>query len=85
MTTRLLTLLLLLAVPVSLSGCLGSRKNKESPHPAAELEETFKERWVTKRVGEILQAGGAADGLQARRIALQEFQERYEYLRGVER
>ena len=85
MKTRLLTLLLLLAVPVSLSGCLGSRKNKESAHPAAELEETFKERWVTKRVGEILQAGGAADGLQARRIALQEFHERYEYLRGIER
>lgn len=85
MTSRYLALLLLVAVPVSLTGCLGSKKNRETPHPAAELEESFKERWVTKRVGELLQAGAAADGLQARRIALQEFQERYEYIRGVQR
>ena len=32
----------------------------------------------------LLQAGAATDGLQARRIALQEFKERYEYVRGLE-
>lgn len=85
MTPRCLAFLLLLAVPVSLTGCLGSKKNRETPYPAAELEESFKERWVTKRVGELLQAGTATDGLQARRIALQEFQERYEYIRGAKR
>lgn len=85
MTSRCLALLILVAVPLSLTGCLGSKKNRETPYPAAELEESFKERWVTKRVGELLQAGAAADGLQARRIALQEFQERYEYVRGVKR
>jgi len=85
MMMRCLTLLLLLTVPLSLSGCLGSKKKKESAFPAAELEEGFKERWVTKRVGELLQAGAAPDGLQARRIALQEFKDRYEYVRGLER
>ncbi len=85
MTSRCLALLLLVAVPLSLTGCLGSKKNRGTPHPAAELEESFKERWVTKRVGELLQAGAAADGLQARRMALQEFQDRYEYVRGVKR
>jgi hypothetical protein len=85
MTTRCLALLLAFVIlPAALSGCLGSKKTKESPHPAAELEEGFKERWVTKRVGELLQAGTAPDGLQARRIALQEFKERYEYVRGLE-
>lgn len=64
---------------------MAPKKNRESSTPAAELEEGFKERWVTKRVGELLQAGTATDGLQARKIALQEFKERYEYVRGIER
>lgn len=85
MMMRCLTLLLLLAFPLSQTGCLGSKKNKGSAFTAAELEEGFKERWVTKRVGELLQAGTASDGLQARRIALQEFKDRYEYVRGIAR
>lgn len=85
MMSRCLALLLLIVVPVSMTGCLGSKKKRDTPHPAAELEESFKERWVTKRVGELLQAGAAADGLQARRVALQEFRDRYEYVRGKER
>lgn len=86
MTTRHLPLLLvLLFTPFAVSGCLGSKKTKDSPYPAAELEEGFKERWVTRRVGELLQAGTATDGLQARRIALQEFKDRYEFVRGLER
>jgi len=85
MTRRLPLFLLLIVMPLALTGCLGSKKNRESSTPAAELEEGFKERWVTKRVGELLQAGTATDGLQARKIALQEFKERYEYVRGIER
>ncbi|GAB1489759.1 hypothetical protein MASR2M8_22130 [Opitutaceae bacterium] len=49
------------------------------------MEEAFKERWVTKRVGELLQAGAAPDGIQARRMALSEFRDRFEYIRGVDR
>lgn len=78
-------LLVLIALLPGLSGCLSSRKPKETTTIAAELEEGFKERWVTKRVGELLLNGAATDGLQARRMALQEFRERYEYLRGDER
>jgi len=82
MTQTWRLLLVLIALLPGLSGCLSSRKPKESATIAAELEEGFKERWVTKRVGELLLSGAAPDGLQARRMALQEFQERYEYLRG---
>lgn len=82
----LLPLLLLLLVPALFStGCLGSRRNAETNAIAAELEEGFKERWVARRVGELMQSGAATDGLQARRLALQEFSERYEFVRGIER
>ena len=78
-------LIVLLAVAAGLSGCASSRPAREQATSAASLEEAFKERWVTKRVGELLLAGTASDGIQARRLALQEFRDRYEYVRGVDR
>ena len=85
MKASLAILTVLLALSLVSSGCRGSKRNPVSQTPAAELEEGFKERWVTRRVGELLQSGAASDGIQARRLALLEFSERYEYLRGVER
>jgi len=84
MSPRLL-LIILLALGAGLSGCASSGEREGPSTSAAQLEEAFKERWVTKRVGELLLQGAAADGLQARRLALQEFRERFEYVRGVER
>ncbi len=65
------------------AGCSGP--DKSSRVLASELEEEFKERWVSQRVGELIASGAASDGLQARRMALQEFSERFEYVRGVQR
>ncbi|HEY0946032.1 MAG TPA: hypothetical protein VGD81_12225 [Opitutaceae bacterium] len=78
-------LLLACAVFFTLSGtgCFW-RKSQPKPPIATEVEEGFKERWVAKRVGELIASGGAANGLEARRIALQEFKERYEYTRAAE-
>ncbi|HEY0965946.1 MAG TPA: hypothetical protein VGD88_01040 [Opitutaceae bacterium] len=78
-------LLMVLLLGVGLSGCTSSGKLPESATSAAALEEAFKERWVTKRVGELLLAGTATDGIQARRMALSEFRDKFEYIRGVER
>lgn len=80
-----LFLIVLLSFAAGLSACSSSRKPPEPSTSAADLEEAFKERWVTKRVGELLQAGTATDGIQARRMALVEFRDRFEYVRGVER
>ncbi len=78
-----LLLLTLAVLGAGLSGCASSSKKEAPSTSAAELEEAFKERWVTKRVGELLLAGSAPDGIQARRMALQEFRDRFEYVRGA--
>lgn len=75
---RFLLIFLSLLVVAS-SGCLRLRKPKANPAIATELEEAFKERWVQKRVGELIASGAATDGMQARRQALEEFKVRYEY------
>lgn len=80
-----LFLLTFAVLGAGLSGCANSSNQAAPSTSAAELEEAFKERWVTKRVGELLLAGTAPDGIQARRMALQEFRERFEYVRGASR
>lgn len=65
------------------AGCFW-RKSKPNPPIATEVEEGFKERWVAKRVGELIASGAAPNGLEARRMALQEFKEKYEYTRAAE-
>ncbi len=84
MPSRLLLIVVLL-LGAGLSGCASSGKLQEPSTSAAELEEAFKERWVTKRVGELLLAGTATDGIQARRMALSEFRDKFEYIRGLDR
>ena len=63
------------------SGCLFSRKakTKESSAIAADVEESFRRRWVDKRVGELTARGTAAE--VARTQAETEFRERYDFSR----
>ncbi len=85
MKVQRVVLIVLLTATAGLSGCASSRPAREQATSAASLEEAFKERWVTKRVGELLLQGTASDGIQARKLALQEFRDRFEYVRGVDR
>lgn len=67
---------LLMLVP-ALSGCAGLRKKAEEKPVTTQVEENFKHRWVEKRSAEIAGQGIAQD--EARRRALTEFREKYEY------
>lgn len=60
---------------VCVVGCSSKPKH---PTPAAQVEEEFKQRWLAKRIHELTQAG-VADTREARRQALEEFRQRYEY------
>jgi hypothetical protein len=60
------------------TGCFFSKKSdrpKESSAIASEVEETFRKRWVDKRVSELTAQGAAAD--VARTQAENEFREKY--------
>lgn len=77
MKCRCLVLLLSLACAVG-AGCFHRSKPK-SPPIAADVEETFKQRWIAKRMGE-LQVGGVTDAREARRQATEEFRKKYEFI-----
>lgn len=78
MTKRLLPVLLASSVLLS-SGCsLFSKKRdqpKESSAIAAEVEETFRRRWVERRAGELTAQG--TEAATARTQAENEFRARY--------
>jgi len=62
------------------SGCLFSKKAgrvKESSTIAADVEESFRQRWVAKRAAELVAQGTAADA--AHTAAETEFRERFAY------
>jgi 1,2-phenylacetyl-CoA epoxidase catalytic subunit len=64
------------------TGCLFSKKSgrsKESSAIAADVEESFRKRWVEKRAAELAGQGTAADAARAR--AETEFRERYAFTR----
>jgi hypothetical protein len=51
-----------------------------SPKPiAGQVEESFKTRWVAKRMSELQANGTAPDPRDARAIAVDEFKKKYEY------
>jgi hypothetical protein len=56
-----------------------SQKPKENPAIAAEVEAGFRQRWVDRRVAELVGKGTAAD--TARTQAEKEFRERYPYIK----
>ena len=64
------------------TGCLFSKKAqraKESSAISADVEESFRKRWVDKRVGELTGQGTSSD--TARTQAEAEFRERYGFTR----
>ena len=73
---------LCIATLCSSTGCLFSRKGKkpkESSTISADVEESFRLRWVEKRAAELTAQGTAADA--ARTQADSEFRERYGFTR----
>lgn len=68
----------LLSLIVVFGGCL-HRSKPSAPEIAADVEESFKQRWIAKRMTE-LQAGGVTDPREARRQATEEFRKKYEYI-----
>ena len=77
-----LSIFLLTLLVVFSTGCNLFRKNKkpkENPNIAAQVETDFRERWVDRRVEEL--GGTGVDAATARAQALNEFQERYPYIR----
>lgn len=65
----------------STSGCnlfRKSKKPKENPAIASEVEAEFRARWMDRRVAELVTAG--ADASTAQSQADTEFRERYPYL-----
>ncbi len=80
MNTRLTFLVFALTGLCLTAGCLSSRKNakpKETTAIAAELEESFRQRWVEKRASELIARGLAAD--LARTQAFEEFKTKYNF------
>ena len=80
MTTKSLLTVVLLAALASSTGCSFFRKSnrpKESSAISSEVEATFRQRWVDKRVTELTAQGVAADA--ARQQADREFRERYQF------
>lgn len=83
--TKHLLLLALAALALHSSGCLFSKKAKtakENSAISAEVEESFRTRWVDKRTAEIVAKGTAAEA--ARTQAETEFRERYGFTRAAQ-
>lgn len=78
MTKPLLPIALLASLLLAPACGMFSKKTgrvKENPAIASEVEETFRRRWVDKRVADLTAGGVAAD--TARSQAENEFREKY--------
>ena len=85
MTKPTLTVTLVILLALS-SGCQLFRKKdrvKENPAISSEVEATFRQRWLEKRVAELTAQGIAADAARAQ--AEQEFRERFQFGTGVKK
>jgi len=68
--------LFVLLTAFSLGGCF----NITTPKPiAGVVEESFKNRWIAKRMGELQASGKATEPREARAMAVEEFKKKYEY------
>jgi len=63
------------ATLATVSGC--SSKPKQSPRVAEQVEDSFRQRWIAQRMGQLQASGQATDARQARRMATDEFKLRY--------
>jgi len=64
-----------IAAFTTFAGC--SIQPKKNPFIAIETEETFKQRWIAKRVSDLLAAKQAANADEARVIATGEFEKKF--------
>lgn len=74
-----LALCCLASLTLASGGCSSSKKPKPNPAIATQTEADFMERWVQKRIGELMASGTATDALQARRMAQEEFRKQWPY------
>jgi len=74
-----LPLLLLFTLPILAvaPGCFGSKKPKPNHNIAAETEESFRQRWVARRIAELQAGPDAPDGRKAREMAVKEFADKF--------
>jgi hypothetical protein len=71
-----ISVLSVLLAALCFSGCINFTK----PKPVAgDVEESFKTRWVAKRMSELQANGTASEPRDARKIAIDEFKKKYEY------
>lgn len=75
--TRILFLSALGASVLLSGGCLFSRKPKETNAIAAEVADSFRQRWVDQRSAQLVGQGVAAEAARAQ--ATSEFNERFQY------
>jgi hypothetical protein len=75
-----LALLLALASGCSLLHHKDKKARQPELPPSAGIEAEFRDRWMNKRVHELLAAGAAATEDQARQMAAAEFATQYPYL-----
>ena len=80
---RLITVLLLLPVVLTTGCSHKTKKPKENPALASEVEDGFKQRWVEKRANELMALGLRPD--LARQQALEEYHERYKYTHSADK
>ena len=76
--TKLTLYAALVALLLLSTGCLFSKKSdrpKETSAISSEIEETFRQRWIEKRIADLVAQGTAAGA--ARPQAEQEFRDRY--------
>ena len=71
-----ISVLSVLLAALFFSGCFNFTKPKPI---AGEVEESFKTRWVARRMSELQTNGTAPDPRDARKIAVDEFKKKYEY------
>jgi hypothetical protein len=83
--TKHLLMLALTVVVFQTTGCFFSKKAKlakENPAISADVEESFRRRWVDKRVAELAAAGTAAE--TAKSQAETEFRDRFGFTRAAQ-
>jgi hypothetical protein len=83
---KALSIFLCVAALCCASGCLFSKKAnraKESSAISADVEESFRKRWVDKRSAELASSGTAAE--LARTQAETEFRERFGFTRAAQK
>lgn len=79
MTIRLLLSFLLVALTLASTSCRSAKQPKEPALTASEMEASFRQRWIEKRVSELAPAG--QNQAAARAQAEKEFSERYDFSR----